>query len=286
MPMSPRTLRPVQNVHPEAAAWATRVVANGGTVGTSLPAVSAFCKAISATSGLRAKLYRVNLFCGASDASLVAVRTPLYRGPAATGTQYGGTLDDNVNFVQGDYSERGSAGGLKGNGSTKYLDTGLAGTTFSVGDRHMSAYWNANATLTGNRAFIGNSNTTGDEAWFDIHSRFSSAGGESQITDSYALTHTAANHQQLAQYVGDTSAESYSMGADKKTKTSGWTLGNPTAASSNFFIFSINPSLFSGVRTDARICCYSIGLSMTEAQALALYNAQHAFNVALGRGAS
>ena len=36
MAMSPRLLRPRQAIHPEAAAWAARVVANGGTVATDL----------------------------------------------------------------------------------------------------------------------------------------------------------------------------------------------------------------------------------------------------------
>jgi hypothetical protein len=246
-----------------------------------MKAVSKFCADIDA-AGIRDKLYRVNLFAGTG---LNACLVPLYRGQSRTGTQYGNTTDTNQGpFVSGDYAETGASGGLKGNGSSKYLDTGLPGNTFSAGNRHCSAYWNANSTLTGSRVFIGNTDTTSNVAWFDIHSRFSNAGSETQLTNATNLNHTATNHQQLAQYIGATSAESYSMGGDKKTLGS-FPLGSPTASSSNWFIFSVNPSLFGGVRTDARICCYSIGLSMSEAGAIALYNAQHAFQTALTRQA-
>lgn len=282
MPMSPRLLRPIASgVHPEAAAWRTAVVANGGSVSsTTLKAVAAFCKAID-EAGIRDRFYRLNLFAGTG---LSACLVPLYRGQSRTGTQYGNTTDTNNGpFVSGDYAETGASGGLKGNAS-KYLDTGLAGTTFSAGDRHCSAYWNANATLTGNRAFIGNTDTTSTTAWFDIHSRHTNAGSEAQLTQNYGLSHTSANRHQLAQYIGATSAVSYSDGGDKKTRDA-FPLGSPTASSTNWFVFSLNPSLFGGVRTDARICTYSIGLSMTDANALAFYNAVHAFQTALTRQA-
>lgn len=127
MGMSPRLLRPRNrvSVHPEAAAWATRVAANGGTVGSStLAAVSKFCAAIDAAN-IRDRFWRLNLFCGTG---LTAALVPLYRGPSFTGTQYGNTTDSNSGagpFVSADYAESGDSGGLTGNGTSKYLDTGL-----------------------------------------------------------------------------------------------------------------------------------------------------------------
>jgi hypothetical protein len=211
---------------------------------------------------------------------------PLYRGPVSGGTTYGNSTDTNNAFVGvgTDYAETGATGGLTGNGSTKYLDTGLPGNTFSAGDRHCSAYWNANATITGSRAFIGNTDSSSNSTWMDIHSRFASDGSAAQITNNYGLTHTAANRHQLVQYDGATSASSYSDGGDKQTRTT-FPLGSPTASVSNWYVFGVNPSLFSGLRIDARICTYSIGLSMTDANALAFYNAVHAFQTALGRQA-
>jgi hypothetical protein len=64
MPMNPRLLRPRSTIHPEAADWANRVRANGGSVsGSTLTAVSRFCASISA-AGIRDRFYRLNLFCG------------------------------------------------------------------------------------------------------------------------------------------------------------------------------------------------------------------------------
>jgi hypothetical protein len=269
----------------DAADWIKRVEANSGSVSTATAnAVTTFCNAVDA-AGIRDKFYRLNLFCGTG---LNACLVPLYRAPSLSGTQYGNTTDTNQGpFVSGDYAETGASGGLKGNGSSKYLDTGLAGNTFTAGDRHCSAYWNANPTLTGNRAFIGNTDasTTVAGAWFDIHSRHANPGSEAQIGNAYGLLHTdAGSHHQLTQYTGATAASSYSNGGDKKTRTD-FALGAPATSASNWFVFGINPSLFGGVRTDARICTYSVGLSMTDSNALAFYNAVHAFQTALTRQA-
>ena len=267
----------------DAQDWIGRVYTNGGTVSASTAsAVNTFCNAID-TAGIRDRFYRLNLFAGTG---LSACLVPLYRGPTRTGTQYGNATDTNNGpFVSGDYAETGTTGGLKGNGSTKYLDTGLAGNTFSAGDRHCSAYWNANSTITGNRVFIGNtdSSTAAAGTWFDIHSRHTNPGSEAQITNNHGLTHTAANRHQLAQYTGATDASSYSDGGNKVTRSS--FIAAPTASASNWFVFGINPGLAGGARTDARICNYSVGLSMTDANALAFYNAVHAFQTALTRQA-
>jgi len=127
-------------LHPDARDWRDRVVTNGGTVSAAtLNAVSVFCAAAS-SGGWRDRFLRLNLFCGTSDSSLFAVRTPLVRGQSLAGTQFGNTMDTNNSFVQGDYAETGSSGGLLGNTSTKYLQTGLAVNALTVGDRHISAY--------------------------------------------------------------------------------------------------------------------------------------------------
>ena len=83
MSMSPRLLRPRQTLHPEAASWASRVVANGGTVSGTISAVDKFCKAI-ASAGIRDRFSRMGIFAGSN---LNAALVPLYRGPSLGGTQ-------------------------------------------------------------------------------------------------------------------------------------------------------------------------------------------------------
>jgi hypothetical protein len=130
-------------VHHDALDWARRVVTNSGSVSQStLRAVSAFCDAID-RAAIRDRFYRLNLFCG-------------------TGTQYGNTTDTNNNFVSGDYNETGASGGLNGNGSTKYLETGL--NPYSAGlaetDLHTAGYFKDALNASG--VFIGcvNSNAS------------------------------------------------------------------------------------------------------------------------------
>jgi len=177
MPMSPRLLRPIASgVHPEAAAWRSAVVANGGSVSAStLKAVGKFCADID-KAGLRDRFYRLNLFCGSN---LNAVLVPLYRGPSRTGTQYGNTTDTNNGpFVSGDYSE---SSGLKGNASSKYLETGVAMTFLGTNELHMFVSFNpevaefrmllaARANLAGSLSIENNYNgTTANRprvAWF------------------------------------------------------------------------------------------------------------------------
>lgn len=140
MGMNNRLLRPRQTIHAEAADWANRVRTNGGTVsGSTLSAVDKFVKAIH-IAGIRNRFYRLNLFCGTSNATLDAVRTPLFRGPSLSGTQYGNTTDTNNNFVQGDYAEDN---GLLGNSTTKWLNTGFTADTagLTAASFHVSAVW-------------------------------------------------------------------------------------------------------------------------------------------------
>lgn len=136
-------------IHPDAADWRARAIANGGTVSTAtINAVSRFCTSIS-NAGIRTLFRRLNLFCGDN---LSACLVPLYRGPSATET-YGNPTDVNANFVSGDFTETGTSGGLAtGTGNTnKTLDTGLvpfnAGITES--NSHLSYYSRGGNTSVG-----------------------------------------------------------------------------------------------------------------------------------------
>ena len=138
MPMNARLLRPIASgVHPEANAWRTAVVANGGSVSAStMKAVSTFCAAID-KANIRDRFYRLNLFAGTG---LNACLVPLYRGPSRTGTQGGLTTDSNNGpFVSGDYSE---TAGLTGNGSSKHLRIGTLQSVYQgvPATGHMSVW--------------------------------------------------------------------------------------------------------------------------------------------------
>lgn len=284
----PVTIYRRDSAHPEAADWAARVVSNGGTVGTSLPAVNAFCNAIDA-AGIRDRFYRLNLFCGTSDASLNAVRTPLYRGPSLGGTQYGGTTDTNANFVQGDYTETGFAnGGLAGNGLNRRLATGLAGSNLSGHNLHLSAYeispttgtFDASVGLRTNFGAPGAYLTTGLVA-----TTYEMALASAAIQD--ALGSAPTGHW-IGVQTGSRTGVLYRNGVSRSTTYSGGasTANDFSTLAHDFGVFALNdggsPNVFRDF-TAARLGGYSIGLSMNGTQAEAFYTAMQAFQTALAR---
>jgi hypothetical protein len=145
----------------DAQAWINNVYANGGTVSTATAnAVNTFCTSIE-SAGIRDRFYRLNLFAGTG---LSAALVPLFRGPSLGGTQFGNTTDTNVNFVAGDYVETGASGGLVGNGSSKYLQTGLQSSAWITGGNvrsHLSVYkrtsTNSGILLSARSTALGNS---------------------------------------------------------------------------------------------------------------------------------
>lgn len=277
MPMNNRLLRPRQTTHPEAAAWKSAVVANGGTVsGTTFSAVDKFCKAI-ASAGIRDRFYRLNLFCGTG---LNACLVPLYRGPSLGGTQYGNTTDTNVGpFVSGDYVETGASGGLKPNGSTKYLDTGFLANALTQSGRHLSVYTDM-ATSALNRFWFGVDNVgCGSNAYWAIGSSSTSqAQVRSGIPGAVSFSATGKSHVLLT---GNGNATAYVNGVSAATVT-----GTAfTAPSQAVYIGALNRCNAAADFGSSRFAAYSIGDSMTDAQAAAYYTAMQAFQTALGRNA-
>lgn len=290
MPMSSRLLRPIASVvHPEAAAWRTAVVANGGSVSAStMRAVSTFCSAID-SAGIRDRFYRLNLFAGDSDASLNAVRTPLYRGPSRTGTQFGNATDTNANFVSGDYSE---SSGLKGNGSTKHLLTGLLPSDIGTA-QHLAISVSADTTV--NTFALGCDNAF-DAGWtscvIDFLATVTQGGGASGLR---ARGNTASNNGSVSASIF-TSANAYrALVTSARTSGAGMSMyesgvlsetRSPTYQTFPAFEFAVFGGNRKGTivgRSPVRLSSYSIGLDMTGAQAAAYNTALVAFLTALGR---
>ncbi len=286
MSMSPRLLRPRSTVHPEAAAWATAVVANGGTVsGSTLSAVSKFCAAI-ASAGIRDRFYRLNLFAGNSDASLNAVRTPLFRGQSLGGTQLGSATDSQTNFAQGDYAERGASGGLAGNRKAlKRLNTGFNGSQFSPYDFHVSSYEIANSDTSYDYS-LGAWTSTGNQG-------FALGPGEPGTFDfsliNTALSASAAAGHQLAVQTGSGNGRLYRNGSLVDDTYAGGASTSSTWANVTWdvAVFSAQKTAAGtyGEYSSARLGGYSFGLAMTATQTAAFSTAMQAFQTALGRNA-
>ena len=289
MSMSPRLLRPRQTLHPEAASWAARVVANGGTVsGTTLSAVDKFCKAI-ASAGIRDRFYRLNLFCGTG---LNAALVPLYRGPSLSGTQFGNATDTNVGslVVSGDYGE--TTGLTAPAYSTNYLDTGF--TTVDVPasvyqSMHMSGWHGPMPVGDADPIFLGVHSTERHSLQVSIRSTVPAAetgrmGKTTTVLATNGIQGARPSAFLLTQRTSATSLQLYRNGVlDNTTATSVTGIG--TVAIPVFVFRYNNAGTVAGESLNTSLRHYSIGDDMTEPQVLAFYNALAAFNTAMGRTA-
>lgn len=284
MPMNPRLMRPISVAyHPEALAWRTAVLANGGSVGSSLKPVSDFCRAIDA-AGIRSKFLRLNLLVGGN---LSAARVPLYRGASSTGTQYGGTVDvNNGPFVSGDYSE---ATGLVGNGTTKYLDTGLTfASLIAFGmhydDDHACAY----VRTPGAGTYLGGVDTGDQSSAYEL--AYDGLGVTFYSGDPFGDASVNGLSTQGGMFIGQRTASSFSMFRNNvditNSSTSGyqndfdWPLTPPKV-----LVFAQgNATGTNGNESSATLAAYSIGTAFaTSAQRTAYYNAMLTLQTALGR---
>ena len=292
MSMSPRLLRPRQTLHPEAASWASRVVANGGTVsGTTLSAVDKFCKAI-ASAGIRDRFYRLNLFCGGTSGTAVGLNSalvPLFRGPSLGGAQYGGTTDTNSGglFVSGDYNETVGltpSGGVDAN-STKYLNTGFSPSDIAdPGTGHISAWKAAGAAGPFSTPAI-----MGADAAGGVH-RLTLVASTSHLEVAFA---TSVSLQSAAAYTGNglvfhtrrssSDAELYFNGSSVAVDTTARAYSGNTTDLAIFNRLQSNNTVFNSVGFFHPLLCYSVGASMTFSQQEAYYNALRAMFTSIGR---
>jgi hypothetical protein len=277
-------------IHPEAADWAARVVANSGSVtATTLAAVNAFCRAID-QAGIRGKFVRLNLFCGTG---LAACLVPLYRGTSFTGTQYGNTTDTNANFVSGDYTETGTGGGLNSQSSNtnKRLATGMdavaAGLAYT--DTHISWYSRAQITASGGGnaagAYGGGTGSSFQSLIFgSLQLLFFRSGGPNNCgMEGVTLSGANRSGHLITQRNGST-AKCYRQGADlgltsTTTDTNNWATYTPGAP----YIFARNNVGSADQFLSATLQMYSMGASFDSTQASAYYSAVQAFQTSLQR---
>ena len=288
MPMNARLLRPLASgVHPEAAAWRSAVVANGGSVSAStLKAVADFCKAIDA-AGIRDRFYRLNLFAGTG---LNACLVPLYRGQSRTGTQGGRTTDSNHGpFVSGDYSE---TAGLTGNGSSKHLRIGTLNSVYQgvPATGHMAVWTGASTDANKRTMGIFDLTLQSGQPYTMHYGLGRSANSQQEFgraaliirspsTGSVLQTVTRASSTSVAYYENATSLQT--------SATESINRDIPDADVSVFgqSFYNWNNNTFShGYEPPATTySSYSCGLSLTGAQVTSYYNALAAFRTAMGR---
>lgn len=267
----------------DAQDWIQRVYTAGGTVSLSTAtAVNNFCNAID-NAGLRSRFYRLNLFCGDS---LTTCLVPLYRGQSLTGTQFGNVTDTNNNFVAADYVETGTAGGLKGNGSNKYINTGFPGNTLAAGNRHLSAYETIqNRDTRDYRSLIGTQDNGGGAYYFTLTN---ASPGTSLFAAFCANVPTPATHTLGGHWVAtDPSTSSIFVYKNGAVVSSSASAACSVTTSNAIFVFATNalstPATTPDGWTSSRFISYSIGLGLNTTQASTYYNILRAFQAELSR---
>jgi hypothetical protein len=274
----------LRTIHHEAIDWATRVSANGGTISTTvLRAVSDFCAAAD-QGAYRSAIYRLNLFCGGN---LSGALVPLYRGPTFGGTKFGNVTDTNVNFVSADFIETGATGGLKGNGTNKYLQTGFTVANLpTTTSSHMSV--SATGLVTsGSRAFMGSSDGASSNAFFFYeHATFNGTGRSyrqgSFTTGQFPLIASPATEEShiIGTRTSATASSIYRSGSLTVTNTTSVSPNSQTFPVSVFALNNIGSTIQYSAGT-FRI--YSIGTGLNATQTAAFSAAVIQLNTALGR---
>jgi len=284
MGMNPRLLRPLASgVHPEAAAWRSAVVSNGGSVSAStMRAVSQFCADIDA-AGIRDRFGRLNLFCGTG---LNACLVPLYRSYTPLGTVIGLSVDQSLgspSFAEEDYVETGISGGLN-NGASKHLNTGFD-VTDHADARHLSAFI-CDPHLTTNRGFVGSDNFP-DAGNYLNAIRTGGSGTNTLGHFVFSTTVVSANDLNTTGMhvlgVAVASGGPHVLYRNAVSVGSGNSVARTRVSGIPYYVFANNRKNVAGDNAQVRMGSYSIGDGMTQTQATAFYDAMLAFQNALGR---
>jgi hypothetical protein len=258
---------------PEVIGWVGRLDAAGGSASNAtIDAVNTFIRSINSSTGLRAKIKRLNLFCGLN---LSASLTPLI-------ADVGPSQDTNNNFTSSEYTASTGLTNSSGSGN-KYLGTGIdftdAGISFT--DGHIAINTLGSSTSGSYKewigrdfATIGSSLTTGKH-----HFRW----GEHLLQTDNTNPQTGTC---MGFYLGNgTSTEVSLFLNDNKKVTKAISSNSPSGASASqdFHIFKRNTVYSAPNDFDKTVNFYSIGKSLTDAEAKVLYEAVTAFNHASSR---
>lgn len=257
--------------------WAGNVVSAGGATpgSTTLVGANNFILALRSVGGsdITPLFKAVNLVV---PDSLIAATVPIIAA-------YGNVPWTNHNFVAGDLS----VAGLVGNGTNKYLDTGLVPATAmsSVNSGGLSVYLtNANTGTTNDFASAGSGagyqllSDYGGSAYFDCYTN----GGSGRISGAspgkgfYSGNRTGAAAQVIYFANSTTAFETIASGTGSPG-TLNLLIYNQSAFAES------NGGTISGY-TARQFSFFAMHEGLTLAQATALYNAVQAFRVAVGGG--
>ncbi|HYE30556.1 MAG TPA: hypothetical protein VEH27_03945 [Methylomirabilota bacterium] len=253
--------------NPETVDYRDRLVAAGGTISdSSLKAIEKFVRDCK-NDLIWDKLLEVGPFAGDNlTAALVKLK---HQGQSAL---------TNVNFISGDYQERGSNGGLLGNASTKYLNTGM--NAQSLPDNgHLSFYLREDVVSAGNRVLLGARVTT-DQYWLGSQIPASEIralyGGTVSTLQGSAIT----KGFYLCSRLSSTNFALYRDGGLLNATSSAVVHAKPNA---DILVFGYTTNGSPGAHLGSRGSFYSIGHGLTASESQALASAVQTLQLNLNR---
>lgn len=268
----------VSSNHNDVNNWLYRISIFGGSVSqTTINALNIFCSSID-SAGLRNKFYRLNLFCGDNlDACLM----PLYVSTSWTSPNYGFLKEINYNFLNSDFVETGTNGGLLGDGLTKYLDTKV--TLYELGSLgHVSCYHRgAMNTTSANVLIRGADGTNG--IGLDVQS---GAGGLIRgfwSPANIASFSTNSGGHYLLSRRSSTDMTLYTNGTTTRGDSINTTPVSFPPSSWSIFVFALNNVGIPSSLCPTRIQGYSMGSAMTALEAASFSTIMQTFQTSLNR---
>jgi hypothetical protein len=257
---------------PETQAWVAAVNAAGsGVSGSTQRAVDRYVRDLIANR-LWDKIYMLDCCAGNNlTASLVRLKVPAGVARAYT----------NNNFVAADFTETGANGGRKGDGTTKYLDTGIneKALGFGLSDTMRFCYRRETNAAGTTRLDIGSAG-----AGFNNYSGWLLSGSTEAV---YMATVIAAG------VGGATSLSGLLGGGCSGSRTqqfyhNGLPIGTPNAATGDFpninlFAHANNNGGNPNARSTARTSQFLVTMGFSASEVLKLYNIVQAFETAMGR---
>lgn len=250
----------------ETLDWMARARTNGsaGADPTTLRAIEAYVRTLKG-AGIWSQMGRLNLFCGRD---LAACLTPLIRA-------VGNVTENNSGFVAANYS---SSTGLQGNGTSKFLNTGVLLSTYSVNNRHMSVRELAKSSAI-HMTSIGTQTTASADCFYL---------GLASPADSYRLWAGGGVPQLISgSYTGGAHFIGVNASPCSLYKNGAFVMnGSPSILpppNTSMTVFARNVSGSALNVSDARLGGYSLGMELSPTQAGVLYEADLRFQQALGR---
>jgi hypothetical protein len=191
-----------------------------------------------------------------------------------------------VNFVEGDYAETGASGGLLGNGTSKYLNTGFNVDQLpGAANCHIASYIRGTQDIASARTLVGVLfNGVTDRYRLFLQLSGSTAPNYGIQTElGKANSASIANRTNtnggliLASRTSTTLLTLYDDAVSIGTNT---TSTAETTGASPFFVFARNGPV---EYYNGRMAGYSIGAGLSGAEVTSYYNAMNTFQTALSR---